>query len=124
MSRERINTARESEVIPEGTRKFIISGPLKKMYVGKDKTMEMFIVPVQFDEGLGEQAFLAGMMGNFLRAMGCKEVSKNVFDFDTEEFEGKTFMATVTHYPDKKDPSKMRSNMSEFSTPKEDEIPF
>lgn len=116
MARERTNTAGKLALIPEGTRQFMVAGEIKKKYVGPNKDMEMFIVPLQFKEGIGDQAFLASMMGPFLKAMGSKEIAPGVYDWDTTEFEGKSFQATVTHKADKNDSSKIRAGMGDIKT--------
>jgi hypothetical protein len=120
--REITNTAGSFELIPEGTRNFMVCGEIKKLFVGPNKDKEMFVVPLQFDAGIGEQTFLKNMMGPLLRQLGAKEISPNRFDWDTLEFEGKSFSATVAHKADKNNPDKKRSHMGEIKEAVE--IPF
>lgn len=124
MPRERTNTAGRLDILPEGTNEFMIAGPVKKFFVGPNKDIDMFVFPLQFDGGIGEQAFLPNMLGPLLRDLGCQEVSKNVFYWDTDDLEGKKFTATVTHFQDSKDPSITRSKMEIIPTERRPEIPF
>jgi hypothetical protein len=67
------------------------------------------------DHGLvGEQLLMPNMMGDLLRVLACTEIEPNKFDWETGEQVDKTFSATVSHKPDKKDPTKMRQHMSGF----------
>jgi hypothetical protein len=119
MSREiTTTTPRVKELIPEGKRTFIITGPVAKKF-GKASGAELFIFPLQYkdDAGnmrIGEQMLLGSTLGPLLRVLGCNEVSPNIFDWDTEELEGRAFIAQVGHKPDKKDPSITRQYMGHF----------
>ncbi len=63
--------------------------------------------------------------GELLKVLGSTEVSKGVYDWDTELVVGKKFIATVTHEPDKKKPDVIRQNMKGFKVAKtEEEVPF
>lgn len=107
--------------IPEGTRNFVVAGEPQKKY-GKG---EFWVWPLQWADGVGEIVLLPNMMGGLLRVLGFKEIEPNKFDWDTTECEGKQFQATVKIAPDKKDPSKIRTHMSEFKeAEKQVEIPF
>ena len=59
-----------------------------------------------------------------LRVLGCKETKPNKFEWDRDLMEGKEFISVVSHDPDKKDPSKIRQNMTEFEAVKSEDVPF
>lgn len=125
MSHEVTDTSNKyaNQALPEGRRKFIVAGPVEKKY-GK-KGGEFFIWKLQFDGGIGEQVLLPNMMGPLLRVLGCSESEPNKFDWDTNEQEGKAFMATVKLVPDAKDPKVVRQHLAEIENVTEDSgIPF
>lgn len=124
MSHERTDTTNKyaNQAIPEGRRKFIVAGPVVKKYGGKGG--EFFIWKLQFDGGIGEQVLLPNMMAELLRVLGCDEPEPNLFDWDTNEQEGKAFMATVKLVADKKDPKIVRQHMSEYAVIEDSGIPF
>jgi hypothetical protein len=64
----------------------------------------------------------ANEMGDLLRILGCNETSKNKFSWDTVAVEDRTFKATVSHVPDKKDANIIRQKMTNFKA--DDGIPF
>ena len=66
-----------------------------------------------------EQVLFGNMMGGLLKVLGCSETSPGKYEWDTDAVTGKTFSTKVSHSPDKKNPSKMRQQMTDF-----DEIPF
>lgn len=101
----------------------MVIGEIKKIFVGQNKDKEMFIVPLQFAGGIGDQGFMGNMMGPLLKVLGAKEVEEGVFDWETTEFEGKTFVGTVTHKPNPNDPTKIFSGMSDIKSAPEG-IPF
>ena len=120
----------ENKQIPDGEHTFkvvrvksIIKGTTK-LYVWTLEYPAESIAEggIRQDTEQGEQVLLPSMMGDLLRVLGCKETSKNKFLWDSEEVVGDTFVATVSHEPDKKDPTKIRQQMTNF---KDDEnIPF
>ncbi len=117
--------------IPEGRRRYLVIAPVRKI-AGKNDS-EFFIWTLQYQNELGEtcmgeQMLMPSMMGALLRVLDCLETEPEVFDWDTDEMEGRAFIATATHAPDKKDASIIRVHMSDYATGdlNEDtpEIPF
>jgi hypothetical protein len=122
MSREYTdaNSDFDNEPLPDGRRTFKVIS-IRKYMKGETK---MYFWELQHKDGQGTQLLLPSMMGELLRVLGCTEVKKNEFDWETELMEGKTFDATVSHGLDKK--GVMRQTMTEFAKTKEesDDIPF
>lgn len=121
--RETTDTSRPSDrqKIPDGTYSFEII-KVTKMYKGE---VPYYIWTLEYEGGVGEQLLLPSMMGELLRTLGCKEIVPNKFDWDTEEVAGISFIATISHRPDKKKPEIIRQQMTDFKkVPKEEEIPF
>lgn len=84
------------------------------------KNEKMYIFTLSYDgEKEGEQVFFSSSIGPLLKALGCKESAKGVYILDTDVVLGATFTATVSHEPNKKDPTKIYQNMKDIS-----EIPF
>ena len=108
--------------IPDGKREFMIVGDIAKKY-GKSGA-EFFVVTLQYEGGIGQQMFMPNMMGPLLKALGNEETTPNVYDWDTTEQAGKKFSASISHAPDKKDPTKIRQHMSEIAKVENDSIPF
>lgn len=128
MSRETTDTSANygNKDIEDGNWDFTIVSCTKK-YGGTNKDTPFYVWKLKYEKGDGEQILLPSMMGGLLRALGAKEELPNVFTWDTEDYNGKRFNATVSHEPDKKDPSKMRQKMGHFQLPMskaESEIPF
>lgn len=123
MSREITNTASrfENQDLPDGRNCFRVLGVEKKY--GK-KGGEFFVWKLQHAKGTGEQVMLPNMMGGLLRVLGCDEVEPNKFDWDTMEQTDKLFMATVSHKPDKENPSTIRQHMGTFDEYKDAQVPF
>jgi len=124
MSREITNTKGKfaNQELPEGRKRFIVSAPVEKKY-GK-KGGEYFIWTLQYDGGIGQQILLPNMMGDLLRVLGCQEVEPDKYDWDTNEQEGKAFIATVRLVPDKTDPKIVRQHMSDYAKDDDNSIPF
>lgn len=125
MSREiTITKGKFGEPLPEGRRRFVVAGPVEKKY-GK-KGGEFFVWKLQYEGGIGEQVLLPNMMGGLLRVLGCEETEPDKYDWDTNEQEGKAFIATVKLVPDRDDPKIVRRHMGEYAKVEEDEnsIPF
>lgn len=113
MSREITDTnPKFADPIPEGRHRFIVAGPVQKKY-GK-KGGEYFVWKLQYAGGIGEQIFLPNMMHKLLRALGCTETDKGIFDWDTTEQEGKAFIATVKMVADKDNPDIKRQHMGDI----------
>lgn len=112
--------------LPNGEREFRV----EKIERKEKGTTVMYIWQVSFDgEGereVGEQVLLPSFMGDLLRVLGCTEKSPKKFEWDRETLPGKYFIATVSQEPDRKDPNKMRQQMSGFkkSDKNSDDIPF
>lgn len=126
--RETLDTNRQfsNKDIQDGTWDFSVISCTKK-FGGKNKDTAFYVWKVKYAEGEGEQILLPNMMAPLLRILGAKESKPNVFDFDTDDFFGAKFAATVSREPDKKDPSKMRQKMGHFQAPLAkdvDSIPF
>lgn len=111
-----------NQELPEGRRKFIVAGPVLKKY-GK-KGGEFFIWKLQYEGGIGEQVLLPNMMGDLLRILHCDEPEPNKFDWDTNEQEGKAFVATVKLVPDKNDPKIIRQHMGSYANVEANAIEF
>lgn len=94
--------------IPDGEKEFevisVMDGPK-----GSDKWILRYDVDVE-----GEQLLWPNMEGELLRVLGFTEVTKGIFDWDTDMAQGKKFIATVSHDPDKKKPEVIRQNMKGF----------
>jgi len=97
----------------------------------KITAIEKFYSPAQFwvfslehPGGGGKQTFFANMLGPLLRVLDCEEQSPNVFLWDSELQVNKLFKATVSHAPDKKDPSKIRQHMGNFAKYDNEQTPF
>lgn len=72
-------------------------------------------------------SFFSSQMADLLRALGCQEVTKNKFEWDSEAVIGNTIEFNLAHVADKK--GVIREVMSDIkllsvntSTPKKDEI--
>ena len=111
---ETIDTAsryNNSSDIPDGTYTFEVV-TVRKKYKGE---IPFYIWTLEYDKDQeGDQVLLPSMMGDLLRVLGCKEISPKKYEWDPDNMEGKEFIATVSHEPDKKDPSKMRQQMTNF----------
>lgn len=123
MSREITDTKSkyQNQDLPDGRTAFRVVSVEKKY--GK-KGGEFFIWKLQHDKGEGDQILLPNMMGGLLRVLKCTETEENKFDWDTFEQTNKTFLATVSHKPDKDNPTTIRQHMGEFANVDENEIPF
>jgi hypothetical protein len=112
------NSNFDSQEIPDGSHTFEI------VQVRKNKGF--YIWMFEYEDGAsGEQVLFPNNMGALLRVLGCTEVKKGVYDWDTSLVEGQKFIAIVSHVPDKKDPNKIRQQMTEFKKAvEEDASPF
>ena len=108
--------------IPDGTYEFKVLSCEKK-FGGANKDKPFYVWKLEFEGVRGEQVLMRNNMGDLLRALGCKEVKSGQFDWDTDLVANQVFSATVTHEPDKKDPSKIRQQMSGFKKVESD-VPF
>ena len=124
MSREITDTTPkyDNQDLPDGRFEFMIIGDIVKKY-GKNGG-EFFVVTLQHASGIGQHLFMTSMLGPLLRAIDIPETEKNKFDWDTTEQASKKFIATISHVPEKKDPSKIRQHMSDITKIGNEEIPF
>jgi hypothetical protein len=132
MSREITNTKRTFKklpLIPDGRRRYVVTAPVLKLY-GKNNS-EFFVWSLQYqdDKGnncLGEIALMPNMLAGLLRVLGFHETEPEVFDWDTNDAEGLSFMATSTQSPDKKDSTITRVHFTEYAKgdADENEIPY
>lgn len=75
----------------------------------KEKTIKEFIIyEWSFEAEVSGKAFYFGLslfssqMGDLLRALGCQEVTKNKFEWDSEQVIGNTIEFNICHVADKK----------------------
>ena len=106
------NSNFDNKEIPDGKHSFRVSG------VRKAKLLYVWELTYENGEE-GEQTFFGNTMGPLLKCLGCKETSKGVYSFNSDELKGKSFSASVYHEADKKDSSIIRQRMKDF-----DELPF
>ena len=107
--------------IADGTYTFEVHKVIRREKSG----VVMYVWSLDYDNQNGEQVMFRSNMGPLLRTLGCTESKPGIFDWDTDLMEGKKFIATVKHEPDKKDPSKIRQNMMDFKKAEAvDEPPF
>lgn len=108
--------------IPDGAYEFKVISVDKK-YGGKNKDKPFYIWKLEYEGVKGEQVLMPNKMGDLLLALGCTQTKPGHFDWDTELVVNQIFSATVSHEADRKDPSKIRQQMSGFKKVKE-EAPF
>lgn len=122
MSLEETDTTNtyEREPIPDGEHTFEIAS-VRRI----EKVPGLYEWQLETEGNSYQQNMFANEMGDLLRLLGCNEVSKNKFQWDTVMVEGRSFKATVSHVPDKKDPSIIRQKMTNFKVAEVDTgIPF
>lgn len=112
--------------IPNGTytfRVFKCVGKNIKDKKGYEWTLDY--VNADGDPAQGKVLTWPNQIGELLRVLGCKETKAGVFEWQTDLMEGQTFKATITHDPNKKDPSKIYMNMKDFQKAEESaDAPF
>ena len=109
--------------IPDGTYDFEVVNVVRKEINGK-KAYEWTL---EYDGGEGKVLTWPNQVGPLLALLGAKEdtAKKGHYLWETELMVGKTFKATISHDPDKKDPSKVYQNMKDFKPSKKTEdVPF
>jgi hypothetical protein len=118
MSLEETDTSNSYEKIPlpDGEQTFKI---IEVTRVEKVKGLYEWALQAEDGEKYQQNMF-ANEMGPLLRLLGCKEVSKDKFSWDTVMVEGRSFTATVSHVPDKKDASVIRQKMANFKASAKD----
>ena len=93
--------------LPNGERRFtvvqIVDGPK-----GSNKWM------LKYDGGEGAQLLWPEGEGPLLKVLECRESRPGVFEWDSDLMSGKSFIATVSEVPDKKDATVMRKKMAGF----------
>ena len=124
---EQIDTRGQNDTsLPDGEREFRVE-EVRKLIKGETT---LYIWRLSFDgtgeRESGEQVLLPSFMGDLLRVLGCEETGPKKFNWDRDLMPGKSFIATVSHDPDKKKPEVIRQNMTGFkkSTKTNDEVPF
>jgi hypothetical protein len=109
----------DNKQIPDGPSTFRILD-VKKKYGKNDSPF--YIWHLSSNGAEYDQVLMPNMMGGLLKALGYKETEKGKFVWDSDEVKGKTFVATVSHQPDKKDLNIIRQQMNDFKT--DESIPF
>ncbi len=121
MSHEITNTKGFGGELPDGRNAFRVLSVDKKY--GKNNS-EFFVWKLQHEKGEGEQLLMPNMMGGLLRVLKCIEAEPEVFNWDTFDQVNKTFLATVSHKPDAKNPNVIRQHMGDFADVDPNEVPF
>lgn len=97
----------------------------------KEKTVKEYTMyEWSFEALVNEKPYYFGItlfssqMADLLRALGCKEISKNKFEWDSDEIIGQTLSFNIVHVEDKK--GVIREQMSDIkllsNIPKVDDI--
>ena len=110
-------------LVPEGHYVAMINNVKEKEvkeFILYDWSFEAVVEDKPYFFGL---TFFSSQMADLLRALNCKEVTKNKFEWDDEEVIGNTIEFNVCHVPDKK--GVVREQMSDIKlltqTPKKEE---
>jgi hypothetical protein len=110
--------------IPDGTYDFEVVSVVRKEIKGK----RAYEWSLNYDGGGGKVLTWPNQVGLLLALLGAKEdaTKKGHYLWETDMMVGKTFKATISHDPDKKDPTKFYQNMKDFkaSAKSTDEVPF
>ena len=113
-----------NDSIPDGTYDFSVQRVVRKEIKGK----RAYEWTLDYDGGQGKVLTWPNQVGPLLALLGAKEDAekKGHYLWETDMMTGKTFKATISHDPDKKDPNKVYQNMKEFKATekKTDDIPF
>jgi hypothetical protein len=98
--------------IPNGTYDFKVKKVVRKEIKGK----RAYEWTLNYDEGQGKVLTWPNQVGPLLLLLGAKEdpEKKGHYLWETDLMTGKTFKATISHDPDKKNPSKIYQNMNDF----------
>lgn len=116
-------TSQYNDNIPDGTYDFEVVQVVRKEIKGK-KAYEWTL---DHDGEKGKVLTWPSQVGPLLVLLGAKEdpEKKGHLLWETELMAGKTFQATITHDPDKKNPIKIYQNMKDFKKAGNDEsVPF
>lgn len=116
-------TSQFNDSIPDGVHDFEIMLVVRKDIKGK-KAYEWTL---EYEDGEGKVLTWPNQVGPLLALLGAKEDpdKKGHYLWETEMMQGKTFKATISHDPDKKNPSKVYQNMKDFQTSERpDDVPF
>ena len=119
MIQEIDTTNKFASELPDGENVFTITG-IERFYSPAD----FWVFSLSYAGGNGQQTFFANMLGPLLRILGCEEFAPNKFRWDPDLEINKSFRATISHAPDKKNPEKIRQHISNFSKATDDSIPF
>lgn len=109
--------------IKDGTYEFEVVQVVRKEIKGK-KAYEWTL---EHEDGQGKVLTWPNQVGPLLAILGAKEDAdkKGHYLWETEMMAGKTFRATISHDPDKKNPAKVYQNMKDFQkSGKEEDVPF
>lgn len=99
--------------IPDGNYDFTVQSVARKEIKGK-KAYEWILNYGK--DSQGKVLMWPNQVGPLLALLGAKEDAekKGHYLWETEMMTGRTFKATISHDPDKKDPSKIYQNMKNF----------
>lgn len=88
---------------------FTVTEAATKGKTQKGKYYYLFRFTANIDGRLRKytEAMMVWMSGDILRALGCSEIEKGVFDWDKAEIVGRQLVADIVHEADFKDPAKM-----------------
>jgi len=127
MSYEETDTKSQfDDDISDGEHEFMIEEVVAKEINGK-KAYEWKLDYKDENEQLAEGKVLTwpNQIKELLRILGCEEYETDKFRWDTVMQKGKWFFATISHDPDKKNPSKIYRNMKDFKkSDREPGVPF
>lgn len=121
--RERTETG--FEAFPEGKNyEFIVTEPAEKRKTPKGKYYYIFRFKTLVDGRPRKytEAVMTWMAGDLLKALGCEEVQKGVFDWDKAEIVNRQVVADIVHEPDKNDPTTVRAKMRNIRPPLQEPI--
>src|ERR1700682_4970631 len=114
MSRESTDTNSQfNDDIPDGTYDFSIVKVVAKDIKGK----RGYEWNLDYGNGIGKVLTWPNQIGPLLKVLGCKEIEKGKYDWDTDLMEGKTFKATIVHEKGKKS-DKVYCNIKDFKASK------
>lgn len=119
--RERTNTG-GFELFPVGRYKFTVSDIPEKIRgeTGKIRFAFRFTTVINGQIRDYKESFMAWLVGDLLRALGCEEVKKDAFDWDRAEVVGKEVWANIVHEPDSKKPDRKWARMKDIKSPEDE----
>jgi hypothetical protein len=102
------------EVFPEAKDLlFTVTKPAEKGKTQKGKYFYVFRFKTVLNDRTKNysEAMMTWMAGDLLRVLGCKEVSKGIFEWEKDEIVGRQVVADIVHEPDFRDPDKPTAKM-------------